>query len=90
MGTLANGVEKPVGMLLREWRERRRLSQLALALEAEISTRQARRRDQRRHAGCHEQGAQAEQAPTGACCSPTATPRGCSWIRRQWGRTGSG
>jgi transcriptional regulator with XRE-family HTH domain len=29
----------PVGALLREWRERRRLSQLALACEAEISTR---------------------------------------------------
>ena len=30
---------RSVGDLLREWRERRRLSQLALALEAEISTR---------------------------------------------------
>jgi transcriptional regulator with XRE-family HTH domain len=30
---------KPVGELLREWRQRRRLSQLDLALDAEISTR---------------------------------------------------
>ena len=29
----------PVGMLLRQWRERRRMSQLALAMEAEISSR---------------------------------------------------
>jgi transcriptional regulator with XRE-family HTH domain len=31
--------QRPVGELLRQWRERRRLSQLALALDAEISTR---------------------------------------------------
>lgn len=31
--------ETPIGGLLRAWRERRRLSQMALALEAEISTR---------------------------------------------------
>src|ERR1700730_6491911 len=30
---------QPVGSLLREWRQRRRLSQLELACEAEISTR---------------------------------------------------
>jgi transcriptional regulator with XRE-family HTH domain len=30
----------PVGILLRKWREQRRLSQLELALEAEISSRQ--------------------------------------------------
>jgi len=30
---------QPVGDLLREWRQRRRLSQLELACEAEISTR---------------------------------------------------
>src|SRR5512145_3557862 len=30
---------QPVGNLLRKWRERRRLSQLDLACEAEISTR---------------------------------------------------
>jgi len=30
---------RPVGDLLREWRERRRLSQMALALEADVSTR---------------------------------------------------
>lgn len=30
---------RPVGELLREWRERRRLSQMALALDAEVSTR---------------------------------------------------
>jgi transcriptional regulator with XRE-family HTH domain len=33
------GSVRPVGDLLREWRQRRRLSQLDLALEAEISTR---------------------------------------------------
>lgn len=33
------GAIRPVGELLREWRERRRLSQLDLACEAEISTR---------------------------------------------------
>jgi transcriptional regulator with XRE-family HTH domain len=33
------GSTRPVGDLLREWRERRRLSQLALALDAEVSTR---------------------------------------------------
>lgn len=32
-------VTRPFGELLREWRERRRLSQLALALDAEVSTR---------------------------------------------------
>jgi transcriptional regulator with XRE-family HTH domain len=31
--------QRPVGELLRQWRERRRLSQLDLALQAEISTR---------------------------------------------------
>ena len=31
--------QAPVGELLREWRERRRLSQLALALEADVSAR---------------------------------------------------
>src|SRR5829696_4048963 len=30
---------RPVGVLLREWRERRRRSQLDLALDAEVSTR---------------------------------------------------
>src|SRR3982751_1975086 len=30
---------RPVGQLLREWRERRRLSQLELSIEADISTR---------------------------------------------------
>src|ERR1700742_1024318 len=30
---------RPVGQLLREWRERRRLSQLDLAIQADISTR---------------------------------------------------
>ena len=34
-----SGVTRPIGDLLREWRERRRLSQLALALDAEVSTR---------------------------------------------------
>ncbi|HYZ83849.1 MAG TPA: helix-turn-helix transcriptional regulator, partial [Bryobacteraceae bacterium] len=29
----------PVGALLREWRQRRRLSQLELAVDADISTR---------------------------------------------------
>jgi transcriptional regulator with XRE-family HTH domain len=33
------GVVQPVGGLLREWRQRRRMSQLDLALEAEVSTR---------------------------------------------------
>lgn len=33
------GALRPVGELLREWRQRRRLSQLDLALDAEISTR---------------------------------------------------
>src|SRR5918998_732882 len=37
--TVASGITKPIGDLLREWRERRRLSQLALALDAEVSTR---------------------------------------------------
>jgi transcriptional regulator with XRE-family HTH domain len=37
--TMAQQGRRPVGELLRQWRERRRLSQLALALEAEISTR---------------------------------------------------
>ena len=31
--------QRPVGQLLREWRERRRLSQLELSLQAEVSTR---------------------------------------------------
>src|SRR5829696_1776030 len=31
--------QRPVGELLREWRERRRRSQLDLALDAEVSTR---------------------------------------------------
>jgi len=33
------GAVQPVGDLLREWRQRRRMSQLDLALEAEVSTR---------------------------------------------------
>jgi transcriptional regulator with XRE-family HTH domain len=37
--TTAPHVHRPVGELLRQWRERRRLSQLELALQAEISTR---------------------------------------------------
>ena len=37
--TMAQQGRRPVGELLRQWRERRRLSQLALALDAEISTR---------------------------------------------------
>jgi transcriptional regulator with XRE-family HTH domain len=37
--TIDRGITRPIGDLLREWRERRRLSQLALALEAEVSTR---------------------------------------------------
>jgi transcriptional regulator with XRE-family HTH domain len=32
-------VSQPVGVMLREWRERRRLSQLELSIQAEISTR---------------------------------------------------
>src|SRR5690606_42135393 len=34
-----NGHAQPVGSLLREWRQRRRMSQLELAWEADISTR---------------------------------------------------
>jgi transcriptional regulator with XRE-family HTH domain len=37
--TMTSHTMRPVGELLREWRERRRLSQMALALDAEISTR---------------------------------------------------
>ncbi len=37
--TVAAPDQRPVGELLRGWRERRRLSQLDLALQAEISTR---------------------------------------------------
>ena len=36
---LMHPVTRPVGDLLREWRQHRRLSQLALALDAEISTK---------------------------------------------------
>ena len=36
---MTSGITRPIGDLLREWRERRRLSQLALALDAEVSTR---------------------------------------------------
>ena len=36
---LARRAERPVGDLLREWRQRRRLSQLELAGEADVSTR---------------------------------------------------
>src|SRR5688572_12029119 len=39
MATTSSGMTRPIGDLLWEWRERRRLSQLALALEAEVSTR---------------------------------------------------
>ena len=35
----ARGTTSPLGALLKQWRERRRMSQLSLALEAEISTR---------------------------------------------------
>jgi predicted transcriptional regulator len=31
--------QEPVGMMLRDWRVRRRLSQLDLALESDVSTR---------------------------------------------------
>ncbi len=37
--TIALQRQRPIGELLRAWRERRRLSQLELALQAEISTR---------------------------------------------------
>jgi transcriptional regulator with XRE-family HTH domain len=37
--TMSGGITRSIGDLLREWRERRRLSQLALALEAEVSAR---------------------------------------------------
>jgi transcriptional regulator with XRE-family HTH domain len=37
--TVMSPPTQPVGDLLRKWRERRRLSQLALALDAEVSTR---------------------------------------------------
>ena len=37
--TIAPQRQRPIGELLRGWRERRRLSQLDLALQAEISTR---------------------------------------------------
>src|ERR1700693_4805113 len=36
---MATAMAQPVGDLLREWRQRRRMSQLDLASEAEISTR---------------------------------------------------
>src|SRR5262250_2365824 len=36
---MASAQQQPVGDLLREWRQRRRMSQLDLASEAEISTR---------------------------------------------------
>jgi transcriptional regulator with XRE-family HTH domain len=36
---MSTALQQPVGELLRQWRERRRLSQLDLALQAEISTR---------------------------------------------------
>src|SRR5215468_1523644 len=39
--------QQPVGVLLREWRERRRLSQLELSIQAEVSTR---------HLSCVETG----------------------------------
>ena len=38
-GGVARGSASPVGQLLRQWRERRHLSQLALAVEAEVSSR---------------------------------------------------
>lgn len=37
--TMTKPPPRPVGQLLREWRERRRLSQLELALDADVSTR---------------------------------------------------
>ena len=37
--TTARQTQRPVGELLRQWREHRRLSQLELALQAEVSTR---------------------------------------------------
>jgi transcriptional regulator with XRE-family HTH domain len=37
--TAAVQIQQPVGGILRQWRERRRLSQMDLALQAEISTR---------------------------------------------------
>jgi transcriptional regulator with XRE-family HTH domain len=37
--TMREAARRPVGELLREWRERRRLSQLDLAIQAEISAR---------------------------------------------------
>ncbi|HYY61186.1 MAG TPA: helix-turn-helix transcriptional regulator, partial [Burkholderiales bacterium] len=36
---MSSAPPQPVGTLLRQWRERRRLTQLELALEAEISAR---------------------------------------------------
>ena len=34
-----NTIQPPAGTLIKEWRQRRRMSQLDLALEAEISQR---------------------------------------------------
>ena len=39
MGCMSSVQPQPVGHLLREWRQRRRLSQLDLAVEADISTK---------------------------------------------------
>lgn len=39
MSTTLNGTARPVGILLRDWRQRRRLSQLELASQAEVSAR---------------------------------------------------
>ena len=36
---VAHGIRRPIGDHLREWRQRRRLSQLGLALEADISAK---------------------------------------------------
>ena len=37
--TMTQPARRPIGSMLREWRQRRRKSQLALACEADISTR---------------------------------------------------
>ena len=39
VSTQLNGTTRPVGPLLRDWRQRRRLSQLELASQAEVSSR---------------------------------------------------
>ena len=70
----------PVGQLIKQWRERRRLSQLSLAVDAEISTRhlsfiETGRSSQPRHVLLLARALEVPRADATTCSPRRATAR---------------